>query len=264
MRNGKAIPGQTGAWRRGVFTFLFPSSSDRWFKLADQELINFFFYRKVVLRQPLLPRHVGFVHEIDFLGDHQPWEIWDACGGPHPYGKEIYFFCKLKKLSKCTHRSTECKELPQEKTLYTRKKSKEDQRLKRKRSRENQRTIDANKKVKLSTQLEMGQQPELGQTLELKQPERQSCSRNLTTDEKLNINDGVATIGYDQCHSFCVPTTCEINASYYNYDHYGATNSNWKEYSIYTQSAGAAGGRQRDNVDEYLMRSLHAENQMQP
>ncbi|KAM1042331.1 hypothetical protein ACFX13_032127 [Malus domestica] len=53
------------------------------FKPADQELINFFLYRKVVLRQPLLPRHVGFVHEIDFLGDHQPWEIWDACGGPH-------------------------------------------------------------------------------------------------------------------------------------------------------------------------------------
>ncbi|KAM1257410.1 hypothetical protein ACFX15_030756 [Malus domestica] len=70
------------------------------FKRADQERINFFLYRKVVLRQPLLPRHVGFVHEIDFLGDHQPWEIWDACGGPHPYGKEIYFFCKLKKLSK--------------------------------------------------------------------------------------------------------------------------------------------------------------------
>ncbi|XP_068337591.1 NAC domain-containing protein 89-like [Pyrus communis] len=70
------------------------------FKPADQELINFFLYRKVVLRQPLVPRHVGFVHEIDLLGDHQPWEIWDACGGPQPYGKQAYFFCKLKKLSK--------------------------------------------------------------------------------------------------------------------------------------------------------------------
>ncbi|KAM2459570.1 hypothetical protein ACFX1W_008219 [Malus domestica] len=99
-----------------------------------------------------------------------------------------------------------------------------------------------------------------------------SCSSNLTTDEKLNINDDVATMGYAQRHSCRVPTTSEIIAPYYGnnesdyinyatgYDHYGATNCNWKEYYILEPREPPV----HVYVDKYLMRSLDAENQMPP
>ncbi|KAB2605037.1 hypothetical protein D8674_004754 [Pyrus ussuriensis x Pyrus communis] len=221
-RNGKAIPAQPGAWGTKYFPVSFFSQLQA---PADQELINFFLYRKVVLRQPLVPRHVGFVHEIDLLGDHQPWEIWDACGGPQPYGKQAYFFCKLKKLSKSGSEHHHDWYLE---TYILASIPDDDQavvaicRL-RKNYHKRKRYVPQRNRRRINGRKERHGRRINGQLMETK---RQSCSSNFTTDEKLNINDDVATMGCHQCDY--------INYAS-GYDHYGATSCNWKDLDAENQ-----------------------------
>ncbi|CAL8999679.1 unnamed protein product [Prunus brigantina] len=70
------------------------------FRPTDQELLSYFLYKKAITKDPLMASYYSnIVHEFNFLGETEPWVVWDQFGGPGLVDEDLYFFSELKTLS---------------------------------------------------------------------------------------------------------------------------------------------------------------------